>query len=317
MGLGFKYHVVTIAAIFFALTIGLVVGSLFGSPRVPQTTMIAIEALKRSQAVLEKNTNDVKQERDALQVCLHQSLPFALKGKLSGLSLAVVQTSADAGELTSDVRDTLAQAGARIISVTLLERPFEQPDELLLPRLNAQKGANSRFPADRAELATRIASILQSGESVPAPPVNTSSGDNNPSSGNAPANTNLGSGNPDANTTNANNGAVTGVLMPQLQDAGLLHIEPDSRYDVPVRIVILLTGSHSEATSLAQNVDVPLIAALQKTGITVYACEAQDVTTSSFTAYRAASLQVTTVDRANTDPGRWQLISALSSPTSQ
>ena len=56
MGLGFKYHVVTIAAIFFALTIGLVVGSLFGSPRVPQTTMIAIEALKKSQAVLEKNT---------------------------------------------------------------------------------------------------------------------------------------------------------------------------------------------------------------------------------------------------------------------
>ena len=77
--------------------------------------------------------------------------------------------------------------------------------------------------------------------------------------------------------------------MPQLQEAGLLRIEPDSRYDVPVHSVILLTGSHSEATSLAQNVDVPLIAALQKAGISVYACEAQDVTTSSFTAYRAAS----------------------------
>ena len=307
MGPGFKYHVVTIAAIFFALTIGLVVGSLFGSPRVPQTTMVAIEALKKSQAILEKNTLDVKQERDTLQTSLHQSLPFALKGRLSGLSLAIVQTSADANGLTNDVRDTLTQAGARVVSVTLLERPFNQPDELLLPRLTAQRVGNSHFPADRAELAARLASILQSGES-PYPSWTKSVPANSDASKDTPNDTA-----PD--NANANNDAASKTFMSQLQEAGFLRSEPDSRYDAPARAVILLTGSRSEATSLAQNVDVPLITALQKAGVSVYGCEAQDVTTSSFAAYHAAGLALTAIDRANTDPGRWQLVTALANST--
>ena len=65
---------------------------------------------------------------------------------------------------------------------------------------------------------------------------------------------------------------------------------------------------------MAANVDVPLIMALQKSGIAVFACEAQDVVTSSFPAYRAANLQVNTIDRVDTDPGRWQLVSALAAP---
>ena len=305
MGLGFKYHVVTIAAIFFALTIGLVVGSLFGSPRVPQTTMVAIDALKKSQAVLEKNTGDIRQERDALQTCLHQTLPFALKGRLSGLSLAIVQTSADAGGLSGDVRDTLMQAGARIVSVTLLERPLNQPDELLLPRLMEQRATISRFPADRAELMTRLAGILQSGESS-VPPIK------NPVPA-APDGSN--SDNPNSDSGSGGNDAAFKTWMAQLQEAGFIRSDSDSRYDMPARAVVLLTGSRSEATNLAQNVDVPLIAALQKAGLSVYACETQDVTTSSFIAYRAAGLAVNTIERANTDPGRWQLVTALANST--
>ncbi len=311
MGPGFKYHVVTIAAIFFALTIGLVVGSLFGSPRVPQTTVIAIEALKKSQAILEKNTLDVKQERDTLQTSLHQSLPFALKGRLSGLSLAIVQTSADASGLTNDIRDTLTQAGARVVSITLLERPFNQPDELLLPRLTEQRVGNNRFPADRAELVARFASILQSGESPPSATKNVPA--NSDASRDIPNNS--ATDNANSNGANSNSDSASKTFMSELQEAGFLRSEPDSRYDAPARAVILLTGSRSEATSLAQNVDVPLIAALQKAGVPVYACEAQDVTTSSFTAYHAAGLALTAIERANTDPGRWQLVTALANST--
>ncbi len=268
MGLGFKYHVVTIAAIFFALTIGLVVGSLYVSPRIPRQTLRAIESLQKSQTLLDKNNLELKQERDTLQNCLRQSLPYALKGRLSGQTVAVMQTGGS--RAGGDVRDALTQAGALVTSLTVVEHSFEQPDEILLPRLTEQHNGDSRFPVDRSSLAARIANVFQSGD--------------------------------------------TGNMMPLLQTAGLLRAEADSSYALGAHTLILVTGSQSEASGVAANVDVPLIDALQKAGITVVACEAQDVATSSFPAYRAANLRVGTVVKVDTDPGRWLLVSELSNP---
>lgn len=262
----------TIAAIFFALTIGLVVGSLYVSPRVPRTYERAIEVLKKSQSSLDKSNDDLKRERDLLQSSFRQALPFALKGRLNGQTVALVQ-SGDSSATTADVQDTLTQAGAQITSVTTLERPFQQPDELLLPRLTSLRASDSRYPASRESLAAALAAVFLTGDST-----------------------------------------VNG-LMPLLQAGGLARYESDSNYSTPVHTVILLTGSQSEASGLAANLDVPLIMALQKNGIAVYACEAQDVVTSSFPAYRAASLQVNTIERVDSDPGRWQLVSALAAPT--
>ena len=261
----------TIAAIFFALTIGLVVGSLYVSPRVPHTYERAIEVLKKSQSSLDKSNDDLKRERDLLQNSLRQALPFALKGRLNGQSVALVQSGDESG-ITADARDTLTQAGAQVVSVTTLERPFQQPDELLLPRLTALHTADPRYPVTRESLAESLAAVFQSGDS-----------------------------------------AVNG-LMPLLQTGGLARYESDSVYTAPVHTVILLTGSQSDASGIAANVDAPLITALQKSGITVYACEAQDVVTSSLPAYKAANLQVNTIERVDTDPGRWQLVSALATP---
>lgn len=269
MGLGFKYHVVTIAAIFFALTIGLVVGSLYVSPRIPRQTLRAIESLQKSQTLLDKNNLELKQERDTLQNCLRQSLPYALKGRLSGQTVAVVQTGGNrAGG--GDARDALTEAGAQVTSLTIIEHSFEQPDEILLPRLTEQHNGDSRFPTDRNSLAARVAAVFQAGD--------------------------------------------TGGMMPLLQTAGLLRAEADSSYALPTHTLVLVTGSQSEASGVAANVDVPLIDALQKAGITVVACEAQDVVTSSFPTYRAANLRVGTVEKVDTDPGRWLLVSELSNP---
>ena len=267
MGLGFKYHVVTIAAIFFALTIGLVVGSLYVSPRVPRQTLHAIESLQKSQTALDKNNQDLKQERDTLQNCLRQSLPYALKGRLSGQTVAVVQTGGSRG-VGADVRDALTEAGALVVSLTTIEHPFEEPDESLLPRLTERHAGDARVPTDRSSLAASIAAVFQAGDA---------------------------SG-----------------MMASLQTAGLLRAEGDSSYTLPAHTLVLVTGSQSEASGVAANIDAPLIDALQKAGITVIACEAQDVVISSFPAYRAANLQVSTIEKVDTDPGRWLLVSALS-----
>ena len=165
MGLGFKYHVVTIAAIFFALTIGLVVGSLYVSPRVPHTYERAIEVLKKSQSSLDKSNDDLKRERDLLQNSLRQSLPFALKGRLNGQTVALIQ-SGDGNAMTADVRDTLTQAGAQIASMTTLERPLQQPDELLLPRLTSLHASDTRYPSSRESLASSLAAVFQTGDTV-------------------------------------------------------------------------------------------------------------------------------------------------------
>lgn len=268
MGLGFKYHVLTIAAIFFALTIGLVVGSLYASPRVPQTTIQAIEALKRAQATLDQNNRDLKLDRDQLQNVLHQTLPFALHNRLTGRSVAILQSD-DNGEALTEVRNALTEAGARVLSITEIDRPFGQPNDLLVPRLNGLRSSATNAPTSRSELARAIASILKKGDNTAAP------------------------------------------LMPILQDAGLLHFGSESNYNQPVSAVVLLSGNQSAAASVVENVDVPLISAMNEGGITVYACEPQGVVTSRFPQYRQAHLTVQTIDKVDTDPGKWQLVMAL------
>ena len=268
MGLGFKYHVVTIAAIFFALTIGLVVGSLYASPRVPQTTIQAIEALNRAQGTLDQTNRDLKLDRDQLQNVLHQTLPFALHNRLTGRSIAILQSD-DNEEALTEVHNALTEAGAHVLSITEIDRPFGQPDDLLVPRLKGLHSTTPKAPADRSELARAVASILKKGDDTTSP------------------------------------------LMPILHDAGLLHFDSESSYSQPVSAVIVLTGDQSAASSVVDNVDIPLISAMNDLSLAVFACQPQGVVSSRFTQYRQAHLTVQTIEKVDTDPGKWQLVMAL------
>ncbi|HZP83026.1 MAG TPA: copper transporter, partial [Chthonomonadaceae bacterium] len=82
-------------------------------------------------------------------------------------------------------------------------------------------------------------------------------------------------------------------------------------YQTPAQYVVVVAGSRTEGSLRISNVDQPLIAALQKQGLTVVACEPQEALVSDIGAYRSLNIDVATVDNVDTDIGHCTLVFAL------
>lgn len=163
MGPGLKYHVVTIAAIFFALTIGLVVGSLIVSPRVADRQQ---RAIGRLQTTLNQDNISLHQRLKRWEDFGGRIAPVLLKGRLANVAVAVIQTG-DYPDALARVREALQLADARLPVVLTVSRALDRPDDVLNPSLAPLHAANPLLPADRAAVAEALASTLEQGRVQP------------------------------------------------------------------------------------------------------------------------------------------------------
>ena len=272
MGPGFKYHVVTIAAIFFALTVGLVVGSLYVSPQVADGQKRAITSLRET---INKNVADQRAEIERYQKFVASASPLLIQNRMKGEAVAIVQTG-DYPDAADKVQAALTQAGARIVSVTHLDEAFSRSDDRLKAGLETLKSdaaqaneGEKTLPANREELTAALASIL------------------------------------------TRQGQPPDYLLPLLEDANYLHIEPDANFNRAPRYVIVVAGSRLPDSLRPVNADAPLISALQKAGIRLVACEPQSVGASDIAAYRALGVNIATVENVDSDIGPAALLIAL------
>lgn len=268
MGPGFKYHVVTVAAIFFALTVGLVVGSLFVSPRIADRQERAIEALRKTFNALSEENKEKALQLSQYKECLSSTMPLAIRGKLSGATVALIQTG-DYPDARAKVMESLQLAGARVVSQTTIEQKFARPDEVLNPILATLHSKDPRFPADRDGLADALALILAHGDSL-----------------------------------------IAGFI-PSLEKEGFLQTEVGNDYLTPVRYVVIVAGRRASESDRPALVDLPIVIALQKQGLTVAACEPEESQTSDIAAYHTLKIDMATVDNIDSEIGRCALIFAL------
>ncbi|HLV81134.1 MAG TPA: copper transporter [Chthonomonadaceae bacterium] len=260
MGPGFKYHVATISAIFFALAIGLVVGSLYVSAGVAARQTKAIEQLKKT--LVEQNTV-LNQQLSRYE----QFTPMLLSGRLAGAPVAIVQTG-DYPDATSEARQALELAGAHLLSVTVIRRA--RPDEVVNSQLAALHAQDPRIPADRSNLLSAVAGVLAHGDAPDTP------------------------------------------LMSMFKDKDLLATDPDSDYTSGARYVVLVGGSSDAASNHhIADVDQPLITALQNRGVTVVACEEQNVQVPDIPTYTTLNPDLKTVEDVKSDIGHCALVMAL------
>lgn len=159
MGPGFKYHVVTVAAIFFALTVGLVVGSLFVSPQVADQQK---RALRLMQTKLDKDLDSQKRQIKRYEEFVNSVAPALLRGKLTGSTVAVLITG-DYPEALAQVRESLHLADAKLLSITTIAKSWDRPDALLSANLAQAKASDPTLPPDRAGLCAALAQALAKG----------------------------------------------------------------------------------------------------------------------------------------------------------
>ena len=109
----FRYHVVSIVAVFLALTVGLVIGSSYLSKVAYDELNNQLSSLRGQNQTLHGTQNELNaqvRDRDSLIAALG---PDAVAGKLVGHSVAVVMLPGADSSSGDAMADLLAKAGAR------------------------------------------------------------------------------------------------------------------------------------------------------------------------------------------------------------
>jgi hypothetical protein len=118
---GFRYHIATIAAIFLALGVGIIIGSSFVQSAIVQRQTHQLEDLKNQ---FNTEVLSLRDENRRDSDFLSALSPRILGNQMTGMHVALLQTG-DYPETTRRIQETVEQAGATISSVTTLDRDFD------------------------------------------------------------------------------------------------------------------------------------------------------------------------------------------------
>ncbi len=124
--INFRYHVVSLTAVFLALAIGLVVGTAALNGPVADSLKDQVSALSRDNSNFRAQANQYREELNRAQDFATEVAPALLNGKLTGRKLLLVGLpgSQDYVDL---VRSTLTVAGASITAKVTVQDKFFDP----------------------------------------------------------------------------------------------------------------------------------------------------------------------------------------------
>jgi hypothetical protein len=146
----FRYHALSLAAVFLALGIGIVLGVTIGDSLVSEADR-SLRRTLRGDVIeareAERQARDDIGERDDL---IAAAFPLIARNRLRNDRVAIVATGDLSGETESHIRDAVEEAGGEITSVTELDAP---PD---LAELGGEVGRRSVGAAEDEEVAARL-----------------------------------------------------------------------------------------------------------------------------------------------------------------
>lgn len=218
MGYSARYHAASLAAVFLALAVGIVIGAGLGDEVLSGTE----ENLRKS---LEGDIENARGEADELQAALDRERAFgsraypALVGKrLAGRSVGVLAFGELPSDVSADIEEALEPTGAELSEVAVVRTP---PDtEALAKDLGRRFAAVATDDARLAQLSLRLGKQFVAGggpqlDEVRDELFSRSSGEGGPLDGvvlvRGPSGTADPDDDADAATTALETGMVTGV----------------------------------------------------------------------------------------------------------
>lgn len=267
-----RYHIYSLAAVFLALAVGVVIGTSFAG-RTPagdagRRTIQRYEADMRAlKDEILKASGTAAEKDSALKACEQYAralMPLAVRDKLYWRNVAVVQTG-DSDDLTGSVKKALKMAGAQVTCVADINRDFGFADDNAIAQVLANNGlgANADPKTNRDKLFRVIADAVCSGK--------------------------------------------CGYLVPTLEKAGIAVISGDCSRSC--KMVVLVGGASSDQRNHAQFVDAQLIARFAALGVTTVGCETSTSASSYVPVWHKSG--IATVDDADCAMGQTCLVYAL------
>lgn len=273
-----RYHIYSIAAVFFALAVGIVIGTSF-SKGVPATegARRTIQRYESSMRVLKREIELASEDAARKEAIAKNSedfcrsvLPIVAKDRLAWRNVAIVQTG-DYDELSGYVKHALELAGARVTSITDINRTFAFDDHEQVAQVLVNCGVTPPpdAKAARGKLFSMIAETIYS--------------------------------------------AKYSYLLSKFEEAGVGKFTGD--YDRYNKLVVLVGGAESSEANTADIIDGQLIAQLQRPDVVVVGCEGTQAAESYVPTWH--KMGISTVDNADSALGQIDLICALNRESAQ
>jgi hypothetical protein len=267
-----RYHIYSIAAIFLALAVGIVIGTSFAksfpSDASGRHTIQRYEQDMRvlREAILQAHDSATKREAavKAAQEYCRALMPAVVSNKLSWRNVVVVQTG-DSDDLTGSVKQALALAGAQVVCTVDINSDFAFADHSKIKE--ALTGLGLTATGDSREDRSRLFRVL--GETI-------------------------------------STGKFT-YFVPKLEKVGIANFS--DKCETPCSMVVFVGGAGSEESSVVDMVDAELAPELAKQNVTAVGCEASDAKISYVPTWHKAG--IATVDNADNAMGQTCLIYAL------
>jgi hypothetical protein len=125
--INFRYHVVSLTAVFLALAIGLVVGTAALNGPVADSLKNTVTALRKDNQQLRDTVSSLQEEVNREEDFAAEAAPILLTGKLTGRRVLIL-TMPRGQEHADGVIDMLRMAGATVTGRIDLQDKFVNPD---------------------------------------------------------------------------------------------------------------------------------------------------------------------------------------------
>lgn len=147
----FRYHVVTLVAVFMAIGVGVLFGATFIDQNIVDGLRSAQARLGDRNESLRGRIVDLEKQNEAVETFAASTRDLIVRGSLDNVSIVLVSFDSTPGDSLDAVRQTLTLAGARFGGHLSLSDGLDLESEESRERLATALGSNSDDPEDLSE----------------------------------------------------------------------------------------------------------------------------------------------------------------------
>lgn len=153
--INFRYHIVSLTAIFLALGVGVLFGAVFVPEQTVRTLETAQEALRERNEDLRGQVEELQETNDGLAGFATASRDLLISGVLEGHSVMLISEPTVAGDVLDDAEASLVRAGADVVGSLMLDEGLELATEsqrtLLAATLGVESGSSEELHTQLVE----------------------------------------------------------------------------------------------------------------------------------------------------------------------
>ena len=138
--INFRFHLVSLVAVFLALGLGILVGSTVIDQGIVNRLDSEINSVRKENSAREATSKQLSQQNSDLQQFIARSAPFVGDGRLESLSIAVVAEQGLDRGIVKQTTQALQAAGAEVPGVVWLDDPWRLDTDSRVQSLQAALG---------------------------------------------------------------------------------------------------------------------------------------------------------------------------------